>query len=64
MEFTMHEDFVDVLYEDYGASNEKILRNIRNNLSEQDVHITDDVPKRLGNSGIGTIYRFNLKLEE
>jgi len=63
MEVIEHTNFVDVCHADYGVSEVKILRDIRDELFKQNIHITDNKPKRLGNSGIGTTYRFDLKLE-
>ena len=63
MKITKHDTFVDVCCDAPDMSETKIIDWIRQCLNERDIAVTDEPPGRVGNAGIGTIFRFNYKQE-
>ena len=63
MKITKHKTFVDVCCDAPDMSEIKIVEQIRQYLDERGIAVTDELPGRVGNAGIGTIFRFNYKQE-
>ena len=53
--------FVDVCCKAANVGEVEIVKTIRERLIADQICVTDDPPGRVGNAGIGTIFRFKLK---
>ena len=60
MEIQEHDGFIDVCCDANGINEIEIERKLRKYLSGEGYQITDNLPGRVGNPGIGTIFRFKL----
>ena len=63
MKITKHDTFVDVCCDAPDMSETEIVERIRQCLNERDIAVTDELPGRVGNAGVGTIFRFNYNQE-